>query len=322
MEVFRLNLEQMLVLFGFMVTGFILRKTNVLDERSQTAVSRLATFIFSPALVIENLINNCTTQSFAENSPLILCGAAVIAAVVLLSYPATALMFAKSEKTPENAYRQNVFKYSFAVANYGYIGNVLMKNVWGDLMFYKFTLFTLPMTFASLGWGPVLMIPEGSAEKSAASILKRLANPPLIGTMLGFVLGLTGLGRLLPGPAHTLLNSAGACLGPVCMMLAGMVIGNYKIGSLFGDKKVFLMSALRLVLIPAAICSVLMLLGAGKELICLALVAYATPSGMNSIVFPAAYGSDTKPGAAMVLITNALAVATLPLMYLVFVVTA
>ena len=46
----------------------------------------------------------------------------------------------------------------------------------------------------------------------------------------------------------------------------------------------------------------------------------ATPMGLNTIVFPAAYGGDTETGASMAMISHTLSVVTIPLMYLVFVV--
>lgn len=50
----------------------------------------------------------------------------------------------------------------------------------------------------------------------------------------------------------------------------------------------------------------------------LTLVAFATPLGLNTVVFPAAYGADTSIGAGMALISHVLSVITFPLMYMLF----
>ena len=60
-------------------------------------------------------------------------------------------------------------------------------------------------------------------------------------------------------------------------------------------------------------------IGAGKEIMTMALFAFAAPLGLNTIVFPAAYGGDTKTGASMAMISHTLSVVTLPIMYLVFI---
>ena len=52
----------------------------------------------------------------------------------------------------------------------------------------------------------------------------------------------------------------------------------------------------------------------------LALICFATPLGLNTIVYPAAYGGETKTGASMAMISHTLSVVTIPLMYLLFIV--
>ena len=77
---------------------------------------------------------------------------------------------------------------------------------------------------------------------------------------------------------------------------------------------------MRLVVIPSLTLVVLKLLGASEELLILALVATATPIGLNTIIVPAAYGGEVKHGASLVTISQVLSVITLPLLYLVFIV--
>ena len=109
-------------------------------------------------------------------------------------------------------------------------------------------------------------------------------------------------------------------MGPVSMVLAGFVIGGYEIKGLLSDKKVYVATFLRLIAIPSLILSVLMLIGTGKEIMTWALIAFAAPLGLNTIVFPAAYGGQTKTGASMALISHVLSVITIPVMYYIFIV--
>jgi len=63
----------------------------------------------------------------------------------------------------------------------------------------------------------------------------------------------------------------------------------------------------------------LKLIGTPDSIILLALIAFCTPLGLNTIVYPAAYGGDTKTGAAMTMVSHLLSVVTIPLMYLLFI---
>ena len=39
------------------------------------------------------------------------------------------------------------------------------------------------------------------------------------------------------------------------------------------------------------------------------------PLGMNTVVFPEAYGGDPEPGASMAIISTTISIVTVPLMY-------
>ena len=63
------------------------------------------------------------------------------------------------------------------------------------------------------------------------------------------------------------------------------------------------------------ILAVVWLCGGDLTVMTMVLVAYGAALGLNTTVIPAAYGKDTKPGAAMAMISHAGAVISLPLMY-------
>lgn len=66
-------------------------------------------------------------------------------------------------------------------------------------------------------------------------------------------------------------------MGPISMILAGLVIGGYKFKSLFLNKKVYVITFLRLIVIPAFMAVILKLLNVSEEIITLSLIAFATP---------------------------------------------
>ena len=105
------------------------------------------------------------------------------------------------------------------------------------------------------------------------------------------------------------------------MILAGFVMGGYGIKELFSNKKVYVISLFRLVLIPIVILSVLrFVIGVDDFTLTLALVAFGAPLGLNTIVYPATYGGETHTGAAMAMISHTLGLITVPLLYYVFIV--
>lgn len=320
MEVFYLTLSQMITMFILIVAGYALRKYHILPEESHLTLSRLETYILVPALNIVNWAKNCNPQTLRENSPLILYGLGVIIAAVALAYLLAALFVRKAD-TPAERYQRNIYKYAMTFGNYGFMGNFIVLGIWGDEMFFKYSMFNLCVAFVCSSWGLIILIPKESGKRvSFMNMVRSIFTPPIIALLIGMFIGVLNLGSYVPSFVNTALSNAANCMGPVAMILAGFVIGGFNLKSLIINKKVYIATVFRLILIPAFFVMILKLLGANDTVLTLTLICLATPFGMNTIVYPAAYGGDFRTGASMTMISSTLSVITIPLMYLIFIV--
>jgi predicted permease len=121
------------------------------------------------------------------------------------------------------------------------------------------------------------------------------------------------------------LNSLSACMGPVAMLLAGFTVARFNIFTMLKDKKVYIATIFRLIIIPVVIIASLFAIkllsniifntDIGNTVLYLSLFYVATPFGLNTIVFPDAYGGSSKTGASMALISHLLCIITIPLLY-------
>lgn len=319
MEVFTLTLRQMLMMFTLIAVGFLLRRKFRFPQGSDVTLSKLETCVFVPALTLYNQMTRCTVENFSKNWQLMLYGLALTLCAILIAYPVSALFVRRHRESSALAYQRNIYKYATAFGNYGFMGNFIVLGVWGADMFYKYSLLTFCVGILNSSWGLYTLIPKEKNAGIPASLKRALTAPPMLALMIGMAAGLTGLGSRMPEFLISAFQSAGNCQGPVAMLLAGYVIGGYRFGELLSNKKVYIITALRLIVIPAAAMLVLRLIGASREIMTLALILLATPLGLNTIVFPAAYGGDTKTGASMAMISHTLCVVTIPLMYLLFI---
>jgi hypothetical protein len=92
----------------------------------------------------------------------------------------------------------------------------------------------------------------------------------MIAMAIGMIVGITGVGDLLYSSENFLtstLSSLSNCMGPVAMLLAGFTIGSYNVKNMLSNKKVYVATFLRLIVIPSVIIAVLFGL---KELVNLA----------------------------------------------------
>ena len=320
MEIFNSTLQQMLMMFFLILIGFFLRKKSKLPDNSHVTMSKMETFIFVPALNLFTQMTKCTVETLTENASLILYGLGITLAAILLAYPLSRLFVRNWKDSPKEEYQRNVFKYALTFGNFGFMGNYIILGVFGNDMFYKYSLFTFFVTIFCNSWGLYVLIPKDQNSGLLKNLKKGFLTPPMISLILGMVIGLLNFKQYVPTFLLNACESASKCQGPVAMVLAGFVIGGYRFKDLICNKKVYVASALRLVLIPAVMMLILKAIGATDGLMTLALITFATPLGLNTIVFPAAYGGDPKTGASMATVSHTLSVATIPLMYLLFIV--
>ncbi len=320
MEIFYSTLQQMLMMYFLMALGFLLRKKYILPKNSDTTMARLETYIFVPALSLYTQMSKCTVKTFSENWTLILYGAVIVFAAILLSYLLSNLFVKNASSSAELSYQKNIYKYALTFGNYGFVGNFIVLGVWGNDFLYKYSLFNFVVGIACSMWGYYVLIPKEKNASLLKNLKRGLLTPALLGLVGGMLLGLLDLAKYVPDFLVTAFDNAGKCQGPVAMLLAGFVIGGYNFKELITNKKVYLVSLMRLIVIPGIIMFILKLFGTSDEIMTLALIAFAAPLGLNTIVVPAAYGGETKTGASMTMISQTFSVVTIPLMYLLFIV--
>lgn len=318
MDIFRLTLTRMLVMFSFILAGFVLRKCNILPDIAASVLSRLENYIFVPALILDTFIKYCRLDTLGVNFSLILYCLLLLAVGLCISIPLAGRLSEKENVVrSERRYSKNIYKYALTFANFSFMGNSIVLGVLGSEGLFDYLLFTLPLNIAVYTWGILILIPENSDRKS---IFHSMLNPVFIAIISGIILGVTDSEKILPAFVLNTLSDAKSCMGPVAMLLTGFVIGGYNLSGLLGKKQVYIASAMRLVVIPAVMLLLLGFIGADKHIMTLALFAFATPLGLNTVVFPAAYGVSPETGASMAMISHILSIITIPFMYLIFVV--
>ena len=306
LNTFLATLSAMLVMFLCIAIGFLLRKFRLTPDNTASVLSKLELYVFLPAQILVTFLNYCTVETLQVQYRTVLYGALAVGLEIVIGL-LVARFFSK-EKT-----ERNIYLYNLIIANMGFLGNAIVPQIMGQEALYSYLLFCLPFNIVLYTWAINLLIPPEKLEKK--SIWKKLAHPTLIAMAIGVLLGLSGAGKVLPGFVSTTLTNLSGCMGPVAMLLTGFVIGGYKIGDLLRNGKVYIITFIRLLVLPCVAVAVLMLLGAGKEIALLAMFGCGAALGLNTVVVPAAYDGDTRPGAAMAMISHIGAVVTIPLLY-------
>lgn len=319
LQTFLATLNPMLMLFICIALGFTLKKCNLLPENAGKVIAKLELWAFCPALSFMSMSKNFTVSSLGTHFSNVII-ASVSVAIALVIAILLSKLFVK-----DKVYERGVYQYALAFANSGYVGDPVVLALFGleGLAYYK--IICLPLSIVIYTWGLSVLVPHTEERKNP---LKNLINPPMIAMLIGMIVGLTGLGKVIYSSDNfftNTLNGLSSCMGPMAMILAGFTIGSYSVKKMLVNKKVYVATFLRLILIPAFIIAILfglkelvnIIFGLNIDNIALFLLFFAigAPLGLNTVVFPEAYGGDPSTGASMAMISHTLCVITIPLMY-------
>ncbi len=318
-EVFLATLDPMLMLFLCIAVGFVLRKARILPDSAGQVMSKLETYVFCPALNIITMAQYCTVKTLSTHAINIFFATCAMMIAIGLATLITPLL-TKSKRS-----ERGVYAYALAFANSGYMGDPLVLALFGAPTLALYKIYALPLNVGIYTWGMAQIVTRENEPKGFRPLMRKFCNPPMISLFVGIAVGLCGAGAYLPDFAVSTLDSLKGCLGPVAMLLVGFTVAGYRLPRLLTKKKVYIATALRLVVLPAVIVAALfgikILTGAvlnmqiDNTVLFLCFFSVATPLGLNTVIFPEAYGGDPEPGAAMALVSHTLCVLTIPLLY-------
>lgn len=306
LETFLATVSPMLVMFTCILVGFLLKKGKAVPDNAAAVLSKLELFVLLPAQIVSTFFRYCTVATLAAQYKLVLYGCVAIALSAVLGFVLSPL-FSK------NRDERSIYRYSLIIANSGFLGNAIVSQILGAEALYSYMLFCMPLNVFLYSWAINSLVPRGKGQ--GKPLWKRLLNPTMIALVSGIGLGLAGIGSVLPEFVWSVLDKLAGCMGPIAMVLTGIVIGGYRITSLLNNKKVYVASILRLLILPGIIVTALVLLGAERNVALMTMFAYGAALGLNTVVIPAAHDGDTHTGAAMAMISHGGAVITIPLLY-------
>lgn len=294
-------MEQVFILFVFAMAGYLLSKCRLVNPTHAKLLSTLLVYVFLPSNIFRTFSGNCTLPYIREKYPLLIASAILIAILVVCARFASRL-FSK------DSYERKVYQYSLTIPNYGYMGYALTESLLGTGGLLNIMLFGLPISLYNYSCAFCML------TKRRIS-LTTLLHPVIIAILLGAAVGLTGFP--LPSVISSVMEKSSACMGPVSMLLTGITVSEFRFPDLIKNRKTYIIVFLRLIAIPCAIGAVLLPFG-NPVLTQSAVLLFAMPCGLNTIVFPKLVDENCEIGASLAFVSNILACFTIPLVCALF----
>jgi len=287
--------KQILIMFVFMLVGFLMNRRHIISGPGSADFARLLLYAVIPCVIIRSFQVTCTPEILKG---FLISFAASIASIIL-SIVIARLLFQKSP----------LEQFSAAFDNPGFFGLPLVSAVLGEANVIYAVPFVTFIGFFQWTYGVYIL----TGDRSKMSVKNVLTNPVSIGFAVGLILFLLPVD--MPEFCMELLGGVAALNTPLAMILLGFYLGGLKVRELFSGKNVIKCMLVRLLLIPLLTIGFLTLIPSRYLLIRQAvLILAAAPVGTNVAMFTQLYHGDYPKAAKEVSLSTLLSIVTIPVM--------
>ena len=306
MQTFLTTLSQISYLFLLIGAGFAIMKLCKLPAVATNVLSKLVSTLFMPALILTNFMENFTVERISSAWPYALAGIIVVTLSI-------AFALIVSRFSARDSYRRKIHSYCLAFSNFGFMGTAVVSTLMPEL-FMSYLILCTPMWVVNYSWAiPALLIPS---EKTKGFSFKNLLNPLFIAMIIGIVIGMTRLP--IPSFLEVSIDSLSKCMSPSTMLLTGMCVAKIDIKRVLKIKSIYVLSALRLLIIPSIFLLVLLVHKFDYGVSLCAWSVLSMPLGLNGVVIPESHGQDTSEASGMAIVSHLASALTIPLMFTLF----
>lgn len=293
-------IQKLLIFVVLMLVGYVGSRRGMLGPDFARSASKLTLNVFMSATILYSVVNHPPTLTGADLAYALL----VCFLVLLLGYLVSALV---TRLLPLNKEHAPLFELLISVMNPMFVGLPVAELLLGSQGVFYIALSNVFFNLLLFTYG-VWRLRAG--ERSALR-LKDILSVPLLVTLLSVIV----FALRLPCPAviRDLLATVSPATVPMSMVVIGASLGRVSLLDAFREKSLYLVSLLRLIVMPLLTWLMFRLLPAEPVLRAAMLIMSACPSGVIVSILSIQYGKDTEYASKGILLDTALSMLTIPL---------
>ena len=289
---------QMLSLLIMIGAGFLLTKKKMLDEHTNTQMSRMIVNLFNPMLVLSSAVTSVGLISLGTMGLV-----ALIAAGMFLIFIVVGMILSPFfDRQPD---QRKIYQMMFVFSNLGFIGIPVVSTILGPEYVVYVTEFLLIYTIVFYTYGVSLM--DG---KFSLSSLKSMVNPGLIASLAALLIILLEI--QLPAFLVVAITYLGNVTSPMALVAVGFALANSNLKKIFCQPKLYVFSVIKL--LPLLLLPLLKLVTRDQALISVCMVMFGMPIGNMPLMLGNQKGIDGSTCSAAIILTTLLCVLTIPVL--------
>ena len=299
---------QLGILFLLLAFGYFLGKIKVIAAAGIEAFSKFIVKVALPAIIISGMLIPSSTEKLhtAFNIFILSIGTYGLAIVVAISF---SKFFIRSAKD------QGVYRFAIVFSNAGFMGYPVIQAMLGKEAVFYTAIYNITFNLLLYTLGITLL--DTSLSKAAKFNFKQLINPGVGASIVGLFLFITGLP--LPEVLTGSIEYVASLCTPLSMIAIGAMLSSLPISSMFSNKRVYLLSVFRLIILPLLTLVLLkyVLRIDNTWLVAVPVIIAGMPVASNAAMMAQEYDNNAKLASQLILISTLFSCITIPLlMYL------
>ena len=307
----------LLVLVG---AGVVLVKTKLLKKEDSVALSKISVFLLSPCVIVSSFSMKVDGKA---GQSLLLCFFYAILANFLFLFLGTLLR--------KPLHLSPVEEMSLEYTNCGNFVLPIVASVLGEeYLLYVSAYITV---YNLLVWTHGIHLFQGKTEQTKEekskgvqsrggqkqnSFLKILFNPNILAILFGVFLFFTKVS--LPAPISLAISDLGKMIGPISMLITGIVLGSMSFKKILSYRRIYMVTAFRLLFFPfiyLLLISVLSRIDGFLDNPVLFLVTFLSamaPAAANVSQFAILYGKEEEYASCINIFTTLCTIISVPIL--------
>ena len=302
MQLSLLLMKEIAQLFAMLIMGYILVKAGLIKNNESKSISVISVYLVMPCVII-NAFQVEATPEVQQG----LIWAFIAAGAAHVIFLVANMIFRPIFKLDV------IERASLIYPNAAMLVIPLVKNLLGQQYVIYSSAFVIIQTILLWTQCKNMLCGEEKIEWK-----KVLLNINIISIIIGLLLFILKIE--LPEPVTSVMSSMSDMVGPLGMLLAGMVIAEAPLSAVFGKKRNYLTVVLRLFVYPVLALLVLKIilpfvtLEDSKNILLTVYLACITPACATITTMAQLYDRDAPHASAIYVLTTTLAIITMPIM--------
>ncbi|MDR0853733.1 MAG: AEC family transporter [Clostridiales Family XIII bacterium] len=305
-------LIQVASVFVLVLIGFICSKVGWLKIEASKVLSKVVLNIAGPCAVIYAL----ASRDFTSKDLLVISSMFLATVFIYFFSWVVANVFtrvAKVDKTERGVYSNFVI-----FANNGFMGYPVALAVFGLEGFFYIVIINLFMQFTLFTMGIYYARKDGQ-ERSTEPLppmtwglrIKSMMSMPLIGSLVALAIFVLKID--LPNEVLGVFEQLGNMMTPLSMFVVGIQLATSSFKKVASNVRLFAVSGVRLILIPAILLLCLLPFNLPPLLTAICALSAAFPAAAIPVTLAEEYGGDATLAAEGVFLSTLLSMITLPI---------